>query len=168
MAYSEYYAPVALAGAVAGIGARWGKKWFDRMVAKTLAVRSAEVLVEHDQDCDEVDVVIDSTEEVQNIIKKRKHRGLFRNYLKVQGKAKFGCPSDTPANRMVVRKYLVDLCVDKGLLARHIVDNVDFAVSMVFVPSHQEVMAAAVSHTQKAKDRGWLLKKLGGQRPQVA
>ncbi len=169
MAYSEYYSSLALVGSALGVGLAWGKVWAGRMVARRLAVANATAVIDHDLvvDTQEYEALQETEDEV--IFKKpKRRRGLFRNHLKHCGKMKFGCPADTPANRLVVRKYLVDICVDKGVKARHINMNVDYAVSMVFVPSKYEVEAAAVAHTSVARDRGRLYRILGGGRPQVA
>lgn len=98
----------------------------------------------------------------------KKHKGLFRNFLVREGKAKFGCPSRTQANQLVVRKYLYDLCKEHGVYARHIVDNLDIAAELVFVPSHSQMVAASVRHTKSSQLRCGTYASLVGPRPDQA
>lgn len=94
--------------------------------------------------------------------KKVKHHGLFRNYLVSCGRAKFGSPSRTNANLLVVRKFLYDCCKEHGVLPRHIQTNLDFAVEMIFMPSREELLARAVRHTKVYQERTRIRDELGG------
>lgn len=98
--------------------------------------------------------------------KKRKyirHNGLFKSYLVQQAKAKFGTPSRTSANVMCVRKYLYDECLRHGVVARHIAQNLDFAVEATFMPTDAELMAMAVRKTKMFQDRVEVRRALSGE-----
>lgn len=70
-----------------------------------------------------------------------------------QGKARFGPLRYSEANRLVVRKYLYDICVQKKMRARHIAEHLDLAVQVVLVPSKSELVAAAVGACDVAVER---------------
>lgn len=93
---------------------------------------------------------MDKSNAVRRKVPKRK-RGSFRAYLVRIGKAKFGNIKNTSANRMCVRKFLYDACVDHGVLARHIVENIDIATELVFVPTDTELKLRAVSQTNAVR-----------------
>jgi hypothetical protein len=95
--------------------------------------------------------VIDTSVAVRRKVRKR-CKAPFRAYLVKIGKAKFGLLRRTEANFMCVRKYLYDECVTHGVLARHIVQNVDFAAEMVFIPMAYELEKLAIKHTQHVYD----------------
>ncbi len=118
----------------------------------------------------ELDHVEQSEEEVELVNGKipRRKRGSFRNFLVMQGKAKFGTPKLTEANRMCVRKYLYDICKEHHVLPRHIVDNLDFAVEMVMIPSEPELKALALRKSVQSKTRSLVRKALVGDDPNVA
>jgi len=92
----------------------------------------------------------------------------FRNYLVQQGQAKFGCPIRNEANRLVVRKYIFDVCVERGLIARHINDHIDIATELVFVPSRTQLTALALNFTELTKTRRQVANDLGGPRATIA
>ena len=69
---------------------------------------------------------------------------------------------------LVVRKYLYDICVKHGLIARHIAQHLDISTEMVFMPSREEIIALAVSHTKQSKERNKLKSELGGGRATAA
>jgi len=85
----------------------------------------------------------------------------FRAYLVRCGKAKFGSLKRTTANIMCVRKYLYDLCVEHGVLARHISENLDFATTLVFVPMRDDLRAHAIMKTLVVSEAFSLAKLLG-------
>lgn len=93
---------------------------------------------------------MDKTNAVRRKVKRR-HRGSFRAYLVRIGKAHFGNLANTQANRLCVRKFLYDACVDHGVLARHIVENIDIATELVFVPTDNELRYRAVHKTNTVK-----------------
>jgi len=105
--------------------------------------------------------VMDSVE--NNVVAKRKVRSKapFRAYLIKIGKAKFGKLKLNEANRMCVRKYLYDACIGHGVLARHIVENVDFATELVFIPTAAELTRLAVKHTRLVQDNKKVASILG-------
>jgi len=91
---------------------------------------------------------IDSVDTVGKVKRRVRCKAPFRAYLVKIGKAKFGRLKRNEANRMCVRKYLYDNCIEHGVLARHIMDNVDIATEMVFIPSASELKRLAVKKTQ--------------------
>lgn len=95
-------------------------------------------------------------------------KAAFRNYLVMAGKAKFGCPVRNESNRLVVRKHLHDLCVDRGLIARHIIDHLDIATELVFIPSREQLIALALPHTELSKIRVGVSNDLGGSQATIA
>jgi hypothetical protein len=104
--------------------------------------------------------VMDNTITVQRKVKRRQ-KAPFRAYLVKIGKAKFGLLKRNEANKMCVRKFLYDACVIKGVLARHIIENIDFATEMVFIPMAYELNEMAVRSTTLAKDRDAVAAVLG-------
>jgi hypothetical protein len=105
--------------------------------------------------------VIDTT--VMEVSKRRRVRAKapFRAYLVRCGKAKFGSLKRTTANIMCVRKYLYDLCVEHGVLARHISENLDFATMLVFVPMKDDLRAHAIMKTLVVSEAFSVAKLLG-------
>lgn len=98
---------------------------------------------------------IDSVDnKVTNIRRKVRNyqKAPFRGYLVRIGKAKFGLLQRNEANRMCVRKYLYDACIEHGVLARHIVENVDFASELVFVPTKDDLTRFAISKSKTVID----------------
>jgi NADH/NAD ratio-sensing transcriptional regulator Rex len=105
---------------------------------------------------------VDNTITVRRVIRKRS-KAPFRAYLVKIGKAKFGLLKRTQANYMCVRKFLYDACVDHGVLARHIVENVDFATELVFVPMAYELERMAIKHSGTVKDHRIVADLLGDE-----
>lgn len=101
---------------------------------------------------------------IENTTVKRKVRAKapFRAFLVKAGKAKFGLPNVTDANRMCIRKYLYDLCVSHGVIARHIAENVDFATEMVFIPTTWEMKTAAITKTETTVNKQKVMRRLRG------
>jgi hypothetical protein len=103
---------------------------------------------------------------IENNTTKRRVRAKapFRAFLVKAGKAKFGLPNVTDGNRMCIRKYLYDICVSHGVIARHIAENVDFATEMVFIPTAWEMRNAAMSDTKTVRTKARVMKHLGATR----
>jgi len=167
---------VALAVVVAKTAYSLGRYWWNRESLKEKFVRRA------DKEIRDVDIVSVLELELQDVIaeeeeipdapmaarKKRVRHGLFRSYLVQQGKAKFGTPRRSAANMLVVRKHLLDVCVDAGLITRHINQHLDIATALVFVPSEAELIGLAVAHTKRSKERVGLRDELGCVQPDIA
>lgn len=103
-----------------------------------------------------------------NTTKRRvRARAPFRAFLIKAGKAKFGLPNVTDANRLCIRKYLYDLCLAHGVIARHIAENVDFATEMVFIPTSWELQSAATHKTITSKTKAKVLGHLRDGRAQA-
>jgi hypothetical protein len=77
----------------------------------------------------------------------------FRKWLVQQGKAKFGMMSVSESNRLVVRKFLYDICREQKLRARHICDHLDIAVALVLIPDDQQLVAKALYSTLHTKEQ---------------
>jgi hypothetical protein len=97
--------------------------------------------------------------------KRVRSRAPFRNHLIRVAKIKFGCPKRTEANRLCIRKHIADLCEEHGVIARHTAELLDFVTEMVFVPTDDELVAAAVKTTPHAKEQITLGRLLGLHRP---
>lgn len=145
------------------------KKWLGRSTASRYIELAGEQFVASEQITDILDIEdVSETVDIEPkevVRRKVKHRGLFRSYLIQVGKAKFGTPSRTGANTLCIRKFLYDECVKHGLVARHIVENLDFAVEAVYVPSKHELLAKAVRHSNTVKRRFSVSRELGGPTP---
>jgi hypothetical protein len=161
------------------VGSAVYRRWFGKRSALINRAQNMVVKVfdelNHgvDLEVDDVTVVVPSTvmdsADIKAAVKRRvKTKAPFRSWLIKVGKAKFGLVSRTEANRMCIRKYLYDQCIDHGVLARHIWENVDFATEMVFVPTEVEMLTAALSHTNIVRGNNKMLASLGKSSPKVA
>lgn len=147
----------------------WASYWWNkRTLRERYIARATEEQVEVESVRDDALLDFDATIEQPVPLVSTKHRGVFRNYLVRCGQAKFGTPLRNEANRLVIRKFLYDLCVDRGLLARHIGDHLDIATEMVFIPSRAQLTAAAIRHTELSELRLGVLRDLTGPLPSVA
>jgi len=146
------------------IGLTLYKRWMaprwaaDRYLAKadaTTRVIMEEVENGHDFEVHQltVDISSQTMDTPENSTTKRRVRSKapFRAYLVRSGKAKFGLMKRTPANVMCVRKYLYDLCVVHGVIARHICENVDIASELVFIPTAHELETLAMQSSRYGK-----------------
>lgn len=107
--------------------------------------------VEHDWRYDENGVLLEGEHKISHRVPRERLR--FCKWLVVQGKARFGPLRYTEANRLVVRRYLYDICKTKKVRARHIADNLDKAVQMVLIPSEDQVIEAALIKNLVARNR---------------
>lgn len=107
--------------------------------------------VENDWRYDENGVLLEDGVKITHRVPKERLR--FCKWLAVQGKARFGPLRHTEANRLVVRRYLYDICRTKKVRARHIADNLDKAVAMVLIPTHEQVVEAAMNKHSVATNR---------------
>lgn len=88
--------------------------------------------------------------------------GRFIAYVVNLAKAEFGPLKRLEANRLMVRRYLLNEMRVKKMRPSHIAQYIDIAVSMVFVPSENEIIArkleAASSVTQRVSEfeTNWL------------
>jgi hypothetical protein len=155
-------------GAAAVVAVRY---WFRNDPVKEYIRKAEEVLEEHD-DIEHLSLSVEDVAseaphvsyldgDVRVVKKKQPHHGIFRTWLVQKGKVKFGAPQRTTANVMVVRKYLVDLCEEAGLLPRHILDHVDIATHLVFEPTESELVALAIRRTEQSKNRHIVRGQLG-------
>lgn len=155
---------LALAVVAAKVGFSWCKKWYHSRSLRQRVIEHADF----EQTVYEMqELVADEADDVSTPMSRRK-KGVYRTYLVKEGKAKFGTPKDNIANRMVVRKYLYDQCKNDGLIARHIADHLDIATALVFVPSKNEIIAAAISSTTTSQSRSKIMDEFLGTRPDFA
>ena len=168
MGASEYSAVVALAAVVGKVSYGWAKHWWTRKTLREIYIgRASAVQLEIEDAPDDIISEYDDSPPDEKPVTV-KHRGSFRNYLVRCGQAKFGCPVRNEANRLTVRKYLYDLCVERKLIARHIVDHLDIATELVFVPSRNQIIAAAIRHTELSQARNEVHRSLTGRLADVA
>ncbi len=173
MELTNSFSAVALAGVVGKLAYSHARKWWHQRTLKERYIAAAAVIQNEHEAVTTAESFDDSTcvEELITtgaIGRAVRKKAQFRNYLVQQGQAKFGCPQRNEANRLVVRKYLHDVCVDRGLIARHINDHLDIATELVFVPSRNQLLALALSQTELTKTRHGVRDDLGGPRATLA
>lgn len=77
-------------------------------------------------------------------------------------KNRFGCPADTSANRLAVRKFALDIMTSHKVRPTHIAQSIDLVVELTFVQDDSERMAARVRRSrfvlmrQHGDYAGWL------------
>jgi len=178
---SEYLSPVAQSAIILSGTVQVGYVFYKyltrykRQAAKYISIAETEVRdvsshVETDFTLEIDDVtdvvssntldVMDSSVAVKRKVKRR-CKAPFRAYLVKIGKARFGLLNRNEANKMCVRKFLYDACVVHGVLARHIIENIDFATEMVFIPMAYELTEMAIHSTKMSKERDAVATILG-------
>jgi hypothetical protein len=163
------YSAAALALVVGKLSYAHVKLWWNaKKLTDVYIGRATEVQVDFETVAEEQADAFAEALAVDPIKSVRRHKGIFRHYLVNTGKLKFGCPTRNEANLQVVRKYLFDICKDHGLVARHIVECLDVATELVFVPSRSELLALATSHTELSKIRAKVKRDLKGISPTIA
>lgn len=172
MEFTNAYTAVALSAVVGKLVYKSASFWWNAKSLKEKYIIAASSLqLEHEAIRQSI-AGDDETEFEKSLVeepsKAHRKKGLFRNYLVQQGQAKFGCPIRNEANRLVVRKYLLDICLDHGILARHVSENLDVATELVFVPSRDHLLALAVAHTDLSVTRLKVSHDLGGPQASLA
>lgn len=176
MEYSHGFTAVALAACVGktviSYGCRrWDRYWLRKKYIQQAAVEQYDHETVEEVHAEALDLLLGSDPEhtqVDVVKAATRHRGSFRNYLVRSAQAKFGCPLRNEANRLTVRKFIYDLCVEHKLLARHICDHIDIATELVFIPSRNQLLACAVRHTDLSILREGVHRELTGVRPSIA
>lgn len=173
MEFVENYAVVALTGVAGKLVFSSVRSWWNRKTLRELYIQEAtRVQNEHEiiavAESSDDDTVTERHLTDEQPKRATKHRGSFRNFLVQKGQTKFGCPARNEANRLVVRKYLHDVCCDSGLIARHINDHLDIATELVFVPSRAHLISLALAHTELSRTRRSVRDDLGGPRATLA
>jgi len=69
-------------------------------------------------------------------------RSLFVGHMIRQVKYKFGMLKRLESNRLMVRKYVLDLCEDRGVRRSHVAGLIDDIVELSFVPSKDDIRRA--------------------------
>jgi hypothetical protein len=100
--------------------------------------------------------------------KNKVHHGHFRNYLVGQARAKFGQMDDNKANRLVVRNFVYNLCVENRLTTRHMNDHIDIATSLVFVPTDEYLTSLAYKLTAPVRIRNEVRRRIDDMPTHVA
>jgi len=59
----------------------------------------------------------------------------------LEAKVQFGLPTDCEANRLMIRKFVRDMMVERGMRPTHIAGFLDLVVELVFVPSEDQILA---------------------------
>lgn len=67
-------------------------------------------------------------------------------------RAVMGLPTDNAANRLVVRKKLINAMEEHGMRLSHISAHIDLAIEAVFIPSENQVIARGVKNTSPVRD----------------
>lgn len=81
------------------------------------------------------------------------NRTRFLGAVVREAKNEFGVPEDNAANRLVLRKFIRDKMVDRGMRPSHISTFLDFAIEMVFVPSINQLQAKRLRKSAAWVDR---------------
>jgi hypothetical protein len=71
-----------------------------------------------------------------------RRRSQFVAYCIRKTKFKFGLLRRTEANRLMVRKFVVDIMVERGVRDSHIYNQVDDVTELTFVPNEADVIRA--------------------------
>jgi len=128
--------------------------------------QAAQILncIEQADSCDSVAECLDEVEVDETIreCKKLRSKALYSKYVVNCAKNKFGSLVRNQANMAIVRKFVLDEMVEHGVIARHISKTIDAIVETVFVHSERELVALAIRHTKKAKERAKVARALAG------
>jgi hypothetical protein len=79
-----------------------------------------------------------------------------KEYIKCvvqETKNRFGCPTNNPANRLAVRKHLLDNMRTHGLRPTHINQVIDVCVVLVLTPNDSEMLANAIERSMEVQSR---------------
>lgn len=120
-----------------------------------------------------------STEADNYMVVRRMHRRLYVTTIVQQAKNRFGRPQATAANRLAVRKFLLDLMTEHKLRPTHINVMIDLALELVFVANDSELSADEIARCYSAVRRGgkqtgvvgwlyWVFRQCTGYQPSYA
>jgi hypothetical protein len=101
------------------------------------------------------DDLVEEEDELEFFDAKR-NKGRFLAKVVVFAKAKFGKCTRSEANRLMVRKFLFDLMVERGMRNAHIAQHLDICVALFFVPSNAQIKAEQIASTREAVSRSIL------------
>ncbi len=79
--------------------------------------------------------------------------GRFWRALVHDARAKINCTVDTPAQRLVVRRHMVERATARGVRKDHIARNIDLCVVAAFIPTPEAILAAQVEQSYVARTR---------------
>jgi RNase P/RNase MRP subunit POP5 len=84
-------------------------------------------------------------------------QGRFVAKVVTMAKANFGSCVKSEANRLMVRKFMLDLMRERGMRCTHITQHLDICVALFFVPSNAQIVAAQIASTREAITRTTLV-----------
>nr|QDX15139.1 hypothetical protein [Olive latent virus 1] len=109
------------------------------------------------------------SERTRRVRKQKKAK--FVKYLVNEARAEFGLPKATEANRLMVQHFLLRRCKDWGVVTSQCHNNVALALTLVFVPTEDDLLARAMMNTYKTRSavrgmdnlqgEGWWNNRLG-------
>lgn len=76
-----------------------------------------------------------------NMVRPNRHPQ-FGMAIYLLAKERFGLPSDTPANRLTIRKFIADKLRAHGLRPSHAHLHIDRITNRVFIPNREEIICA--------------------------
>jgi hypothetical protein len=101
------------------------------------------------------DDLVDEEEE-NEFYNQGRNKGRFLAKVVTFAKAQFGKCTRNEANRLMVRKFILDLMVERGMRKAHIAQHLDICVALFFVPSNAQIVAEQIASTREAVSRSIL------------
>ncbi len=80
-------------------------------------------------------------------------RVTFTASLVNEARAHFGSLRMIESNRLMVRKFMRDKCVDHGVRVSHIAQHLDSAVAIFFIPTESDILCKQVRQSQMSVRR---------------
>jgi hypothetical protein len=137
-------------------GLRKYRRFRESMITSDEEIMARESMHNLDDPVDEADDVLeqmtDHTEESPH--RRVRVRAPFVVATVVEIKNEMGCPTLTPANRLVVRKKAYDIMKGRGLRPVHIGQIIEQIVALVFVPT-----ATEISYRRLYSSREWTIRR---------
>jgi len=104
------------------------------------------------------DVVYD-VKTIRVVEHRRVHnKGGYVRCMVADAKNRFGCPNDNKANRLAVRKYILDAMQRHGVRPTHIANVLPIAIELVFHKSEMELRAEEMARCMHPDWWDWLLR----------
>jgi len=129
------------------------KSIYDKWAGQFLSARVEGIATETMAIVDRADADLELVEDAPRPVRVKPYRPRFMAQLVILAKVKFGLLVENEANRLMLRKYLRDVCEQHGLRPSHASAVIDPAVSLCFVPSEAEILAAELRFTRAARTR---------------
>lgn len=80
-------------------------------------------------------------------------RVAFTAALVNEARAHWGPLKLIESNRLMVRKFMRDCCLEHGVRPSHMAKHIDPAVAIFFIPSESQVMTKQIRQTSKSMNR---------------